>query len=186
MIADHLIERSPITGSVHPPILIIGLGNPILGDDGVGWRVAELVAAQLGLIKIEKRIPSNLNTPLRNPTIEIDFLSVGGLSLMERLIGYQKVIIIDAMSTGNSPIGTVTTFHLYELPDQAFGHISSVHDTSLQNALKIGQAMGAHLPQEIQIVGIEANEVYNFSEELSPIVTAALDQAVNTVMELIK
>ena len=54
-------------------ILVIGLGNPILGDDGVGWVVAREVEIRLGA--------SEYN-------IEVDCLALGGLSLMERLIGF--------------------------------------------------------------------------------------------------
>ena len=69
--------------------LIIGLGNPILGDDGVGWKVA------------------NQLTTIIDPdfSVEIDCASLGGLSLMERMLGYQRVIVIDLMETGQSPEG---------------------------------------------------------------------------------
>jgi Ni,Fe-hydrogenase maturation factor len=55
--------------------LIVGLGNPILGDDGVGWKVLEQIKQRYQ----EKGIPEPFET---------DFLAVGGLRLMERLVGY--------------------------------------------------------------------------------------------------
>jgi len=51
--------------------LIIGLGNPMLGDDGVGWRVAE---------KVCRELPAD-------ESVIVDCLSLGGISLMEHLIG---------------------------------------------------------------------------------------------------
>ncbi len=146
--------------------LIVGLGNPILGDDGVGWRVAEEVW----------RI---------RPSLEADCLSLGGLSLMERLIGYNQVILVDAMQTGNNDIGTVAVCPLADLPDLSAGHTTAVHDTSLQTAIELGQQMGAELPAEIMVVAIEAEQVYEFSEELTPAVAAAIPEAVAAVLRLL-
>jgi hydrogenase maturation protease len=158
----------------HPAsTIIVGLGNPILGDDGVGWRVAENVADHL--------------SPLPDLTdqITIERLSLGGLSLMENLIGYQRAILVDAINLGRAPQGSIYVFPLAELPDHAQGHLSSTHDTSLQTALDLGRSMGAELPEEIVVVGIESAYVYDFSEELSPAVAAAVPLAAKKVLELI-
>jgi len=151
--------------------LIIGLGNPILGDDGVGWVIAQN-------LKIQYAGDSNL---------EFEFLSLGGLSLMERLTGYQKVILIDALSSGKHPQGKVVTFPLNEVPDLTSGHTSSAHDTSLRNALNLGRSMGIDLPKDenIIVIAVEAENVYDFSEELSPLVAAAVPEAVKLVIDII-
>jgi hydrogenase maturation protease len=151
--------------------LIIGLGNPILGDDGVGWVIAQ-----------------NLKTQLAADTsLEFEFLSLGGLSLMERLTGYTKVRLIDALSSGKHPKGKVVSFPLSEVPDLTSGHTSSAHDTSLRNALILGRSMGIDLPkdEEVIIVAIEAENVYDFSEDLSPMVADAVPEAVNLVIDII-
>ena len=59
-------------------VLVIGLGNPILGDDGVGWRVAEEVKRRLGIVDFGSQ------SAVKNPqsAIEVDCVSLGGLSLM--------------------------------------------------------------------------------------------------------
>ena len=104
---------------------------------------------------------------------------------MEHLIGYDRAILIDAMTTGKAPQGTVTQFHLQDLPNIAIGHFSSAHDTTLQNAIQVGRSIGAEIPEQIGIVAIEARQVYDFSEKLSPEVNAALPIAVDKVMELL-
>lgn len=147
--------------------LVVGLGNPILGDDGVGWRVAEAVQTAV-------------------PQTNVEFLALGGLSLMERLIGYDRVIIVDTIQTENGRIGDVTTFPLQALPDLSAGHTTAVHDTSLQTALTLGRQMGAQLPDEVMIVGVEAKRVYDFSDELTPEVATAVPQAVTAVMKLLQ
>jgi hydrogenase maturation protease len=145
--------------------LVLGLGNPLLSDDGVGWRVVEQVQARV-----------------THPAIEFDFHSGGGLSLMERLIGYDRAIIVDALNTGRAPQGTVSAFRLEDLPNYAQSHLASAHETTLRTALQVGRTMGATLPNDILIVAIEAQNVYDFSEELSPAVANAVPQAVELVI----
>lgn len=164
-------------GAPSPPLLVIGLGNPILGDDGVGWRVAEQVQAQL----METQ---EIGRPL-SPAVEFDFLSLGGLSLMERLVGYHRAIIIDALTTRSQPPGSVFCLELDQLPDHSAGHLTAAHDTSLQTALAVGRSLGVNLPEQITVVGIEAELNYEFSEQLSPPVAAAVPQAVQVVLDLL-
>ena len=151
--------------------LVIGLGNPILGDDGVGWRVAEEIA----------------KVTADEPKVEVDCFSLGGLSLMERLTGCERAILIDSIFTGAKPVGTLSLFTLNELPNIAAGHTTAAHDTSLRNALNVGRSMDIYLPrdEDVFIVAVEAENVYDFSETLSPPVEAAVPQAVQAVLELV-
>lgn len=153
--------------------LVVGLGNPILGDDGVGWRVAEAVEETLRDAKSDA------------PPVEIAYYALGGLSLMEQLVGYDEAIIVDAIQTRNGRIGSVYTLALDDLPDLSAGHTTAAHDTSLQTALQLGRAMGAVLPTEITIVAVEAERVYDFCEELTPAVAAAVPRAAEEVIGLL-
>jgi hydrogenase maturation protease len=152
--------------------LVIGLGNPILGDDGVGWVAAREVEARLGI---------------SCPDVEVDCLALGGLSLMERLIGYQRVVLIDSLNTGQRQQGSVVTFTLENLADLTYGHTSAAHDTSLKTALDVGRRLDAILPadKDVHVVAIEAQHVYDFKEELSPIIAAAMPAAVQQVLALL-
>lgn len=149
-------------------MLVVGLGNPILGDDGVGWRVAEEVKKQL---------------PPDSP-VDVDCLSLGGLSLMERLVGYERAILIDAFAL-DEPIGSILVLKLSDLPNYSAFHTTSTHDTSLQNAIELGKSMGAQLPDDVTVVGIATKHVYDFSEALSPPVAEAVPQAVKFVLDLL-
>ena len=156
--------------------LVVGLGNPILGDDGVGWKIAEEVKKQLS--------PSPLGREGEGE-VDVDFLSLGGISLMEHLIGYERAILIDAIASDQEP-GSVIVTKLSELPDYSALHTTSAHDTSLQNALKLGKGMGAKVPEELVVVGIATNRVYDFSEELSVPVAKAVPEAAKTVLDLLR
>lgn len=148
--------------------LVVGLGNPILGDDGVGWKVAEQIAKQL--------------TPDQH--IDVDCVSLGGISLMEHLIGYDRVVLIDAFSS-DAPTGSISVLKLDQLPNYSAFHITSIHDTSLQNAIELGKSMGAHLPDDVTIVGIATKHIYDFSEELSSPVVKVVPCAARLVLDML-
>jgi len=147
--------------------LVLGLGNPILGDDGVGWKVAEAVQAIAG------------------NAVEVDFASLGGLSLMERLLGYSHVVLIDCMETGLAPIGAVNSLPLSQLANPTAGHSASPHDTSLITALQAAQTMGADIPARVDVVTIEVRLSYDFTEWLSPEIAAAVPVAVQEALKLL-
>jgi len=149
-------------------ILIVGLGNPILGDDGVGWEVAEQIRQQV-----------------QDPRVDIECLAVGGLRLMEFMIGYDQAIVIDSLTSWEYPVGRVTGFLLEDMPDLTAGHTTSAHDTSLQTALEMGRRMGFDLPEQVNVIGIEAHQVYDFSETLTEPVQAAVPVAVERVLDLL-
>jgi hydrogenase maturation protease len=148
--------------------IIIGLGNPILGDDGVGWRVVEA---------LQERVEAQ--------GVETDKLASGGIGLMERLVGYQQAVIVDAIATGSYPTGSVRVFPLEALENSFAGHLGSAHESSLQTALQVGRDLGASLPDRVTIVAIESPHVYDFSSELSPAVEKAIPSAVQAVSDLL-
>jgi hydrogenase maturation protease len=149
-------------------ILVVGLGNPILGDDGVGWKVAE---------EVKGKLPADA-------CVEIECLSLGGISLMEHLIGYTRAILVDSFAL-DEPLGTILILKLDDLPSYSAYHTTSPHDTSLQNAIVMGKALGAKLPDEVTVVGIATKHIHEFSEELSPPVAEAVPLAVKFVLDLI-
>jgi len=144
---------------------IIGLGNPILGDDGVGWRVVEAMRARLD-----------------DAAVDVLCLSVGGVSLMEQLVGCDRALLVDAVVTDGAP-GDVLSMPLDALDDPSCGHTASTHDTTLATALRLGRALHAPLPEDISVVGVEVDpcRLHEFNETLSPEVAAAVPEAVRCV-----
>lgn len=149
-------------------MLVIGLGNPILGDDGVGWRVAE---------EVKKQLSPNL-------PVDVDCLSLGGMRLMEHLIGYGCTILVDAFAL-EEPIGSILILKLSDLPNYSAFHTASAHDISLQTAIETGKSLGAQLPDDITVVGIATKHVCDFSKDLSPPVAEAVPQAAKFVLDLL-
>ena len=148
--------------------LVLGLGNPLLSDDGVGWQVAEQVRLRV-----------------TDPDVEVDCLAGGGLSLMERLVGYDRALLIDAMASDQETPGQVSCFDLEQLPDplRVAGHLSSTHDTSLKTALQLGRQLGLSLPDQVRVIAIASRSVDVFSEVLTPPVAAAVPRAVQYALD---
>jgi hydrogenase maturation protease len=145
--------------------LIIGLGNPLVSDDSVGLRVAEELKTRLA----------------GRPDVEVSEDYWGGLRLMERMIGFDRAIVVDAIQTGATP-GTIHLLTPDGIPTQ---RSASAHDVNLSTALEFGRQAGARLPlnSRIQLVGIEAADIQNFGERLTPAVQAAVPRAVEAVLE---
>ena len=99
--------------------LIIGLGNPIVGDDAIGIIIVDW---------LEK------NTSFPNTTVNSD-VSLAGIGLIEQFRGYDQVIIVDSMVTGKYPPGTVKVLS----PDQFLSthHTSDFHNMDFLTALEI-------------------------------------------------
>ena len=148
-------------------ILVLGLGNPLVCDDSVGLRVASRLAARLA----------------DRPEIDVSEDHWGGLRLMERMVGYDRVIVIDAICTG-APPGTLHRLNPASIPTQKS---ASAHDVNLPTALAFGRQGGLRLPrdEDIQLVGIEAEDVLTFCERCTPAVEAAIEPAVAEVLRML-
>ena len=136
--------------------IVIGVGNPLLGDDGVGIRVARQLAQRL-----EAR-----------PGVAVTELYAGGLRLMEAMVGFDRALVVDAMVTGACPPGSVRCFAPEKLG--ATRNLRCAHDTSLPAALAMGRMLGLSLPEEIQVWGVEAACCEEFGEALTPLVEQAV------------
>lgn len=150
--------------------IIVGLGNPILGDDGVGWKVVEEITCQL---------PPDVSAG-------IECLSFGGIGLMEHLIGYDRAIIVDACISPEEDLGSIIISKLDDMPNYSAFHTTSAHDTSLQNAIELGRRMGAHVPEEVIVIGIAIQAIREFGEELSPKVAECVPQAAHIALKLLE
>ncbi|MFL7812848.1 MAG: hydrogenase maturation protease [Anaerolineales bacterium] len=152
--------------------IVIGLGNPILTDDGVGVLVARLV---------EKRV--NLDN---NPWLTITEASAGGMRLMERTLDYQRVVLIDAYYL--DPTATTPgKIHQLTLEDLRTGaptqHSTSAHDTSLVTALDAARQLGYSVPEEFSIYAVEVENILEFGEEPTPRVAEAIPQVAELVLD---
>ena len=141
-------------------LLVVGLGNDLLGDDGIGVSAArELSRKVSGLADV---IDCNLT----------------GIALLDILVGYDKVIIIDAIRTAKFPPGTIiemTPEDLRAIPG------TSPHYTGLPEVIAIADRLRLDFPDEIKILAVEVAEPLTIGGKLSEPVANALNRLVQYV-----
>ncbi len=137
--------------------LVLGLGNPILADDGVGLLVAQ---------RVHDMLPSGQETEIRKE-------SVAGFDLLDILSGFQRVIVIDAIRTARGAPGQVYRLTPEDLPTSE--RLAASHEISLSTALSLGRLMDIEMPGEVVIYAIEVEDNRTFGEACSPSVAAVVD-----------
>jgi hydrogenase maturation protease len=144
--------------------LVLGLGNDILSDDGVGIYVAR-----------------ELKKIIHSQDITVAEASLAGIGLLDMLAGHDKAIIIDAIQTKDGKPGQI--YRLDSASLAATRHTASTHNVNFAAALEIGRQAGIALPEQITIFGIEAVDVSTFSEDCTPDVKKSIPGCLEMVLQ---
>lgn len=147
--------------------LVLGLGNSILSDDGIGLHVV-----------------AGLKAVIDRPDIEIIETASGGINLLDLLMGYDRAIVIDAIQTPHGTPGHVYQLHPGSLYNSL--HTGSTHGIDFASTIELGRKLGFAMPQEITIFAIEAKNVNTFGEDCSQEVKSAVPICIEKVVRLIK
>ena len=150
---------------------IIGLGNSILTDDGVGIYAAREVGRRLAEA---------------GPDACVDIVEseVAGFALMELMAGWKQVILIDSIQFDGVEPGTVVRIEPEDLHTSL--RLRSVHDINLPTALELGRRLGLDMPAKLAIFGIQAEDSLTFGESLTDAAARGLSQAVDLVLNEIR
>lgn len=142
--------------------LILGLGNDLLSDDAVGLEVVRRLRPQI-----------------EAPEIEIRETCAASLELLDFLVGFERVIIVDAIRTGTAKVGDV---HVLELTAMDRGTPpTSLHHLGLPTVLAVASALGVKTPARVRVFGIEAKEVSVFGGPCCPEVEAAVPKVIDLI-----
>jgi hydrogenase maturation protease len=145
-----------------PGVLILGIGNDILTDDGIGPRLIKDLK--------KEKFPGE---------VTLGEASLGGMELLETVKGYHEVILIDAMKSGQHPPGTVIM--LYPEDFDSTLHIPNFHDIDFLTALELGKRSGIQVPSTINIIAIEIIEDRVFSDSFTPGIQKQYPDILDTV-----
>lgn len=148
-------------------ILVLGLGNTLLGDEGVGVRVIERLAEENLIPNVELMDGGTLSFTLAGPIAEADQLIVVDAANLQAESGSVQAFVNEEM---DHFIGT--------------GKMSSVHEVSLLDLLSIS-ALSENLPVHRALVGVQP-EFVEWADHLSPAVEAAVTPAVEAVNQLLE
>lgn len=144
--------------------MVLGLGNTILTDDGVGIYVARQI----------KRLANG------DSSVDIKETSLAGLNLLDLITGYDRVIIIDSIKTEGG-VG-----ELYRLtPDDLKNTLNpdSPHQINIATTLEIGKHLHLDLPKGIIIyaINVRCNDV--FGESPTPELNRLIPEIAERIMD---
>lgn len=153
--------------SIHdyngPGVLVLGIGNLVMSDDGAG------------VITVQK-----LQNGYRFPdAVEIMDGGTLGLDLLPKLEGRERLIVVDAVETGGMP-GTCVRLAGEELPIALATKVSP-HQMGLKDLLAVAELIG-HRPGEMVLVGVQPGSV-DMDTELTPAVAARIDELASMVLK---
>ena len=148
--------------------LVLGIGNDILGDDGVGIHIVREVA---------KHISSG--------DVIVEETGAAGLSLLERIKGYERLIIADAILTDNTEVGKI---HRLTLKDLAKTNDSiTPHEAALRTTLEIGNSLfPGEMPRDVVVFAVQTHDVDHVPGKMSRPVKAAVPEVVRMILAEIK
>ena len=144
-------------------VLVAGIGNVLLGDDGVGPFVAQW-----------------LNHSYSFPEgVDVEDLGTPALDFIDRIVGLAALIVVDAVNN-DQPAGAITLYRKEELLQNAPGVRMDTHSPALTESLMAADVFFGLPPKEVLLIGI-SGESYQADCTLSAAVRAAVPAAVTAV-----
>jgi hydrogenase maturation protease len=136
-------------------LLLLGLGNDILTDDGVGLHVVRELGHKFA----------------GQPTIDVRETTEMGLALLDFITGYRTVVIVDSIQTGKAPPGV-----LHELDPSTLTQLSgrTPHFLGVSETLALGRQLGLAMPEQVKIFAIEVEDPFTLGTTLTPTLRSAL------------
>lgn len=123
--------------------VVLGLGNPIVTDDGVGIEVARRIGEQ-------------------KPHVEVVETSEAGLALLDYVAECDRLVIIDSIKTGKGRPGEVYKLEMDDL--RATMDQCCSHGVDLASALEVGRGLGYRMPGSVAIYAVEVKDNSTFGE----------------------
>ncbi len=155
---DSVPDLVPDGGAEGKPTLVIGLGNPLMGDDGVGLVVLERLAAQTFA-----------------PPVEFVDGGTWGLALLPDVERAGALLLLDAVHGDGAP-GTTYVLGAADIPRFLAAKLSP-HQVDVRELLALAELRGA-LPADLRVVGVEPSATA-YGDSLSPEAAAAVETMVS-------
>ncbi len=146
--------------------LVLGIGNDILMDDGVGPRVVR---------KLEESFPLE--------GVEYSNITLGGLDIVEYINGYEAVVFVDAIKTRGGVPGDVYEFTPADFKETL--HLTNLHDISFLTALELGKQLDFDIPKDVYIFAVEIIEDQVFGNDFTPPVNERFPGVVEEIQQRI-
>lgn len=149
--------------NANKKVIIYGLGNPYRCDDAVGIKVVE-----------------QLRTVLNDPRVTLKSGSIDGLTMLDEILGYDRVIIVDSIKTAGGSPGNIYRTNLDPLDTSS--SVSLSHGISFITAIRTGIRFGYDMPRRIELFVIEIADNESFTEEC----TASVKKTIPVLVAILK
>jgi len=138
--------------------VVLGLGNPVLCDDGVGLAVVAALKRLLDAAPI--------------PGADVLMSTRAGFELIDLLRDYRRAILVDCLALPDPQPGRVRRLSLHDVSGST--RLVNAHELSVGVAFQLAERMGIRMPTEVEILAVEAADTSTICEELTPAVQAAV------------
>jgi hydrogenase maturation protease len=150
-----------------PRVLVLGLGNDILSDDGVGLRVTQ--ALELALAG--------------RPEVVMAQSTQVGLGLLDLVCGFEELMVVDSIQTLQAPPGFV---HVVSEGEFEASTMVSPHFMGLNEMLALGRKLGMAMPQNVTVFAIEVADPFTVSTTLTPELTRRLPSITRAILACVE
>ena len=144
-------------------VLLLGIGNPLLTDDGIGIAAARKIAE------------------MRLPGVDVEEATASGIEVMEMMLDYEKVVVADAIFLPEHEPGEIM-----QLKEEDFSHTvhgSSPHGVNISTAIALGrQTYPERMPKRIVFLAMQAEDISTFSEQQTERVAGKMPEFVDKVV----
>ncbi len=147
--------------------LILGLGNTLLSDDGVGIYMAR-----------------ELSLRLKDDSIDYIECNCSGIDLLELIEGYTNLIVLDSIKSKEVEVGEAFELDFDSLLTTA--RLSNTHGINFATMIELGKQSNISIPENIKIFVIEVEDTQSFSDKLTNNVQTNFNDSLNKVQKAIK
>ncbi len=150
--------------------VVLGMGNPVVSDDGVGLAVA---------IELKRFLAE---APVRG--VDVLASTRAGFELIDMLRGYARAIIVDCIVLPDPRPGRVCRLTLDDVSGCA--RLVNAHEMSVGTAFRLAERMGVPMPREVEIIAVEAGDTSTIAEALTPAVQATVGPLAREIYDRLK
>ncbi len=150
--------------------VVLGLGNPVLSDDGVGLAVA---------VELKRLLA---DAPVRG--VDVLASTRAGFELIDILRGYTSAILIDCIVLPDPRPGRVCRLAVDGVSGCA--RLVSAHEMSVGTAFRLAERMGIPMPTDVEIIAVEAGDTSTIAEGLTPAVQASVSPLAREIYDRLK
>jgi hydrogenase maturation protease len=148
-------------------VLLLGLGNDILTDDAIGLNVVRRLRDELA----------------DDDCIDVRETMEMGLALLDFMVGYRAVVIVDSIQTGQGPPGTI-----HEVDAAGLSHLAgrTPHFLGVGDTLALGRRLGLAMPDEVRIIAVEVEDPFTLGTQMTPALQAAVPAVLDRVRQTLR